>query len=59
MLHIEKHLLDSAAPMRILDDFPVRALVLNAAYQHQSSTKEQSQTQSNRPDQSGREAHAE
>jgi hypothetical protein len=55
----ERHMLDSAASIQILDPFPVRTLVLSAAYQHQNSAKEESQTHLNRPDQCRREAHSE
>jgi hypothetical protein len=51
---IERYLLGSAAPTEILDDFPVRTRV---ARRHQNS--ETSQTQSNRLDQSRREARVE
>jgi hypothetical protein len=49
----------SAASIQILDLFPVRTLVLSAAYQDQNSAKEESQTHLNRPDQCRREARSE
>jgi hypothetical protein len=55
----ERHMLDFAASIQILDLFPVRTLVLSAAYQHQNSAKEESRTHLNRSDQCRREALSE